>query len=685
MENLQSFSNIHDVIADGDVLKDLPGESMPEVITDIVGSLVKRGLIKPDLHEKCLKALLDREEKSTTAIGHAVALPHARIDGIEEPLVAFGRLADPVDMGAPDEIPTRFIFLIINPPVPKPEHFELLINISKLMADAGVRRQAEVAETHKELVKAFNSYHERSRRLPRPKFDESPKELQFTGRFAGGFFDDIRRRIPHYFSDFKDGFNFKSVASVLFLYFACLAAAVAFGGLMGYSTNGAIGVTEMITATAICGVIYALTSGQPLTILGGTGPLLVFTTMLYGMCEKYQIPFLPTYAWVGIWAGLFTVILSVTDSSALIRFCTRFTDEIFAALISVIFIFEAINNIVKVFTNNTGSHDTPLLTLILAIGTYWVASSLKNARQSKFMRPKIREFLSDFGTVIAIGAMTGVSIWLHMVDVQALAAPKSFGTTSGRPWLVDIFEVSWTVRGMTIIPALLATVLIFLDQNITARLVNKSDNNLVKGAGYHLDLFVVGALIIACSMFGLPWLVAATVRSLNHVHSLATIEGYVDGNGDVHERISNVKENRLSGLGIHILIGSSLLFLPLLKNIPMPVLFGIFLYMGVASLTGNQFFDRLKLWFMDSTFYPATHYMRRVKTKKIHIFTFIQLLGLIVLWVVKTSTVALLFPVAIAALVPLRSLLMPKWFSEKELEALDSEEEVEDEIYNVAS
>ena len=43
---------------------------------------------------------------------------------------------------------------------------------------------------------------------------------------------------------------------------------------------------------------------------------------------------------------------------------------------------------------------------------------------------------------------------------------------------------------------------------------------LQKGGGYHLDLMIVAVLIIICSLFGLPWFVAATVLSINHVRSL---------------------------------------------------------------------------------------------------------------------------------------------------------------------
>ena len=117
-------------------------------------------------------------------------------------------------------------------------------------------------------------------------------------------------------------------------------------------------------------------------------------------------------------------------------------------------------------------------------------------------------------------------------------------------------------------PAILVTVLVYLDQNITARLVNSPDHKLKKGVAYHLDLAVVGVLTGICSIFGLPWLVAATVRSLNHVRSLATMEEVVKPDGYKHERVLQVRENRITGLVTALLIGGTLFFLPWMKVIP---------------------------------------------------------------------------------------------------------------------
>lgn len=115
--------------------------------------------------------------------------------------------------------------------------------------------------------------------------------LTYTGRLGGGLRADVQRKLPSYVSDFKDGLHSKVSASVSFLFFACLANAIAFGGLTSVMTHGEIGIVEMIVATAIGGILFALMSAQPLTILGGTGPIVIFTGLLYTMCQRFDLPF----------------------------------------------------------------------------------------------------------------------------------------------------------------------------------------------------------------------------------------------------------------------------------------------------------------------------------------------------------------------------------------------------------
>ena len=128
-------------------------------------------------------------------------------------------------------------------------------------------------------------------------------------------------------------------------------------------------------------------------------------------------------------------------------------------------------------------------------------------------------------------------------------------------------------------------------------------------------------------------------------------------------------------------MGASLLLLPYVKYVPLAVLYGLFLFMGVVSISGNQFFERLALWVKDPDLYPTTHYTRRVPIKLIHLFTGVQVVCLALLWVVKGSSepkIQMLFPVFIALLVPVRW-AMGMWFQPEHLDALDAEEEPEEE------
>ncbi|MEO1034797.1 MAG: sodium bicarbonate transporter family protein [Pseudomonadota bacterium] len=500
--------------------------------------------------------------------------------------------------------------------------------------------------------------------------------LRWTGRFAGGLIDDLKRRAPWYGDDFRQGLHSKVVGSTLFLYFACLANAIAFGALMGFLTDGQIGTTEMMIATAVGGVAFALFAGQPLTILGGTGPIVIFTAILYTTSNDLGLDFLPVYAWVGVWSGILLMLLAVTDASALMRFFTRFTDEIFAALIAVIFIVEAVTDISAGFTDADTPYDAALLGLVLAIGTFVVARTLQWFRNSPYLRWWVRDFLADFGPAISIVLMTIVAILMNEVPRNHADVPESFGTTTGRPWMVDMFSVPTWIWIASIIPAVLAVVLLFLDQNITTRLVNAKHHKLKKGSGYHLDLFIVGLIILVCSLFGLPWIVAATVHSLNHVRSLAT-HRVVDEGGQVREEIVSVRENRMSPLLVHLLIGASLLFLPLVAQIPMSVLFGLFLFMGFATLAGNEFFERVRMWAMDPRLYPTSHhFIGKVPMKVVHAYTAIQVACLGALWALKSSPLGLLFPVLIAMLVPIRRSLS-RFFDREHLAALDEEEDAE--------
>lgn len=684
------MNSLYKAISDGHCLLNLRVRTLDDAIEAAIQHLVQKGKLPAEEMRSATDGLKEREKEIPSSIGHACAIPHYYSDSISEPALVFIRLNHPLNVGALDGVALRFIFVLIGPISATRAHLDSLASIARLMSDDEAHYEMGTARTDEQILQALERFAKRQVPPPakEPVSGQSHAGLEGSWTPGAGIVDDLKRRIPSYVSDFVDGLNTKTIASVLFLFFACLAPAITFGGLLSDQTGQQIGAVEMLVATAICGSIYALVAGQPLIILGGIGPLFVFTIILYRLCDQYAIQdhFLAVYGWVGLWTALFTVLLAVTNASNLMKYFTRFTDEIFSALMSLIFIYEAVraiyNHFAESFATPNSSHDEAFLSFILAMGTMYIGLTLSRFRKSHFLIPWMREFLADFGPSIALAAMAIVGFLLSdKVPLESLTVNNGFGTTSGRPWMVDLFAAPRWTWFAAAGPAILATVLIFLSQNITARLVNSPDNKIRKGPSYHWDLLMVGVLVGFCSLFGFPWLVAATVRSLAHVRALADIEEVADPEGGSQDRITHTVENRVSGLLIHLLIGLTLFALPLLAYVPKATLYGVFLFMGVVSLGGNQFIERLSLWLRDSNMYPSTHYIRRVPVQVVHLFTLVQFVCLIILCylnVVDNEKVRILFPVFIALLVPLRFCL-DYFFSQQHLEYLDADEDPEEE------
>ncbi|CAL8328349.1 unnamed protein product [Arctogadus glacialis] len=313
--------------------------------------------------------------------------------------------------------------------------------------------------------------------------------------------------------------------------------------------------------------------------------------------------------------------------------------------------------------------DITLMSFILFFGTYSTSMCLKKFKTSPFFPTTMRKLISDFAIILAILIFVGVDM-LVGVDTPKLIVPTEFKPTSPkRAWFVPPFGGNpWWVYLASALPALLVTILLFMDQQITAVIVNRKEHKLKKGAGYHLDLFWVAVLMIVCSFMGLPWYVAATVISIAHIDSLK-METETSAPGE-QPKFLGVREQRVTGLCVFLLTGLSVFMSPILKFIPMPVLYGVFLYMGVASLKGVQFMDRLKLLLMPAKHQPDLVYLRHVPLRKVHLFTFIQILCLALLWVLKSTVAAIVFPVMILALVAVRK-AMDYMFSQHELSFLD--------------
>lgn len=335
------------------------------------------------------------------------------------------------------------------------------------------------------------------------------------------------------------------------------------------------------------------------------------------------------------------------------------------------------------------------LSLVLALGVTGFAMFLKTIKFSRFLCNQwSRSSIADFAVTIAVFGFTAIDHFVFKnVETEKLNVPDTFAPTFAccdtscdaywptdcpdlaepfgrRPWFVDLLDLNGHtyIPFFAAIPAMLAFILVFLDDGITLHLINHSSHKLTHGDAYNLNTMVIGLMVGVNALLGFPWLVAATVRSLSHLHALA--EKTQDG------KFESVTETRLTNLFVHVLILGSIFALPVLKLLPVPVLYGVFLYMGVTSLSTNQFWGRATMLFMQHSRYPSTPYTDYVPAKRMHLYTAIQLLLFVLLFVIKSiKSIAIAFPIVIAICIPIRLKLLPKLFENSELIFLDSEDD----------
>ena len=74
----------------------------------------------------------------------------------------------------------------------------------------------------------------------------------------------------------------------------------------------------------ICGVLFGLFSGQPLILLGSTGPVYVFEKILYQLCSDQGWDYLSLRLWIGLWVAAILILLVAIDASAYVCYITRY-------------------------------------------------------------------------------------------------------------------------------------------------------------------------------------------------------------------------------------------------------------------------------------------------------------------------------------------------------------------------
>ena len=145
--------------------------------TEAIGELVRSlGSLLSGMKRSARDAVLERERDAPTGLGDEVAIPHAAVEGLDRPLLAFGYAARGIDFDAPDGRPARFVFLLLIPPRAYEDEVRILASIARATFDPRAREELAAARGLDEVTRVLAQSARRtieSRRPPRGTLPES--------------------------------------------------------------------------------------------------------------------------------------------------------------------------------------------------------------------------------------------------------------------------------------------------------------------------------------------------------------------------------------------------------------------------------------------------------------------------------------------------------------------------------
>ncbi|TYJ55250.1 hypothetical protein B9479_004080 [Cryptococcus floricola] len=554
--------------------------------------------------------------------------------------------------------------------------------------------------------------------------DETKQGKRSWASWLGrGMRRDVMNRLPWYWSDWADAWNYRVIPSTWFIFFANVLPGLAFS-LDLIETTGQYGVQEVLLSSFMAAFVASFLGGQPLLISGVTGPITVFNKTIYDIFEKNKSDgpdYLHFVGWVYLWAAILHWIAAVTNAVQGLKYVTQFSCDTFGFYVSAVYVQYGI----QVVTRQFGQTSTP--SAFLVTPHYFNAVA-----RSGYVNKHFRRFCSDYGMPITIIAMTGLAYWGRFdqyvleSDMTLPTTASSFQPAGDRPWLVRFWQLEGKWVGIAFPFGLVLFILFYFDANVSSLIAQGSEYPLKKPAAFHWDFFLLGITTFIAGLLGIPAPNGLIPQAPLHTASLVVM-GYEDGSRTSSEttlspgehrqalqlsqmesankndtpedgtgmrrrrrRSSSaqshaendakrevpvaVVEQRVSNLaqGCLCLILMTKPFEHVLGLIPKGVLAGLFWYMGSDALLSSGVSAKLLYLVRDRRATSPSDPLRGVRKSMILLFTAVELIGFGATFAITQTIAAIGFPVIIMLLVPVRVFIVPHLgFTEEELRILD--------------
>ncbi|ORY14885.1 anion exchange family protein [Clohesyomyces aquaticus] len=500
-----------------------------------------------------------------------------------------------------------------------------------------------------------------------------------------GMYHDVKRRLPYYWSDITDAWTYRTFASTIRMYFVNLLPAVAYTLDMTRRTDEFYGINEALFSSALAAMVFSVLAAQPLTIVGVTGLISLFNYTIYDIIKQYDVTLYPQFmAWTGIWAAIFHWAVSFFNYCDYMRYVTDFSSESFGMYVGIIYMIKGVEELMNEFSVEDAS--AGFMSCMIAILYFGSIYGLEKLGSSTMWKPWFRGFIADYAYVFTTLFWVGFSHipgTLKNTPVTYVLIHRAFHPTQPRNWLIDFWnlDVKWIFVALPF--GFLVMLLFYYDHNVSSLTAQARQFPLKKPAGFHWDFFLLGCTAFVAGILGLPLPNGLVPQAPVHTDSLTiyetrlktihTTDGeeskickpVVDATAVVEQRIS------------HFLMGLALIgtmtgpLLTVLHTMPAAVFAGVFFVVGWGSIESNAILQKIIFLQSERRFLQPSNPLTQIPRRRILFYISLQILGVAVTVAISQTIAAIGFPVLIIALIPLRTWLMPKWFTGKELSVLD--------------
>ena len=517
-----------------------------------------------------------------------------------------------------------------------------------------------------------------------------------------GMYYDVKRRLPYYWSDITDGFNYRTFAGAVRIFFVNLLPALAFQLDMTRYTGGYFGINEALFSSALAAVVFSTMSCQPITVVGITGLISLFNYTVYAITAQMGILELyPQFiCWVSIWAAITHWLAAILNWCDYMRYITDFSSNAFGTYVGIIYMVKGFEELVSGYNQSTPA--AGYLGVVIAL-CYWLSVYLlEQVQATTLFTPTIRKLLSDYAYPIATIWWTGFShIPGHIKNTELLRVPHTPAfyptSTQGRVeglWLVRFWtlDVKWVFVALPM--GVLLTLLFYYDHNVSSLTAQAKHFPLTKPAGFHWDFFLLGCTCFIGGIVGIPLPNGLVPQAPVHTDALTEYEDVhtrskeqtiedadgqrVDGAWTEHNNKGGVarlvREQRVS----HFVMALALIgmmtgpLLTVLHTMPRALFAGVFFVVGFTGLTGMNITSNILFCLSETRFADPQDARLTLNKWRILYYCFWQALGVGFSLGVSFTRAAIGFPVIIISLIPLRWLLLPRIFTEHELTVLDA-------------